>query len=224
MKENRTELHMSWRKVKGGLETKDGGRGVVQCPWWNRECTQLPHTHALSTDAGVSYTGHLQTPSDPTETTEREAKLIFADWFLFMCLCVWVPMETRRGHRIPWSWSYMWLWVATVRPGVCCMCDARAASMLNRNAHPTPLVLSLLIYLNWIRIPGVTPCKWWSSTFVKVVLVAVCNEEATCYVHMGSLAGWTPIFCLVCLDELYISTDCRLGEVTGFPCSLSFPR
>lgn len=34
------------------IETKAGGRGVVQCPWENGGGIPLPHTHVLSTDTG----------------------------------------------------------------------------------------------------------------------------------------------------------------------------
>lgn len=32
-----------------------------------------------------------------------------------MCMCVYVPKESRRGCQIPWSWIYRCLWAA----GVC---------------------------------------------------------------------------------------------------------
>lgn len=25
-------------------------------------------------------------------------------------LCVWKPIEIRRGHWIPWTWNYRWVW------------------------------------------------------------------------------------------------------------------
>lgn len=30
--------------------------------------------------------------------------------FVFEDMCVWVLLETRSEHWIPWSWSYRWLW------------------------------------------------------------------------------------------------------------------
>jgi hypothetical protein len=30
--------------------------------------------------------------------------------YIYLCMCVCLmPMETRRGHWIPWNWSYRWL-------------------------------------------------------------------------------------------------------------------
>ena len=37
----------------------------------------------------------------------------------FACLYIWAPLpclfstEARRGHRIPWTWNYRWLWTGS---------------------------------------------------------------------------------------------------------------
>lgn len=45
--------------------------------------------------------------------------MFFRELFIFLCVSIYackyvryMLAEARRGHWIPWSWSYKWLWVA----------------------------------------------------------------------------------------------------------------
>jgi hypothetical protein len=54
-------------------------------------------------------------------------------------LCAYLgPMEARRGHQMPWNWSYKWLWasmwVMQTKPGS----SPRVASELNWAISPAP--------------------------------------------------------------------------------------
>ena len=61
---------------------------------------------------------------------------------VFACVCICAPhrclVPTRRGHRIPWNWSYRQLWATTrvLGPGS----SVRAAGALTHRVLSVALI------------------------------------------------------------------------------------
>lgn len=59
----------------------------------------------------------------------------------WICL---VPVAARKGHPVPWSWRYRWLWVLGIKPGS----SGRAVCVLKPlTSPPAPKNLPPIIYL-----------------------------------------------------------------------------
>ena len=114
-------LAVGWRCRMQGVRTSSHSL------WWfcSRNFLSFPAQSYLSL-----YLNHLQ-------------KKLFYACLCMLCACL-VPTEARRGHRLPWNWSYRWLWatvwVLRIEP-----ISGRVASVLNCWAiSPVPYPQTLL--------------------------------------------------------------------------------
>ena len=47
-----------------------------------------------------------------------------------------VPMKDRRGHCIPWNWSYRWLWATVWELGIKCSILCKSSQCSEPSLQP----------------------------------------------------------------------------------------
>lgn len=107
-------------------------------------------------------------------------------------LCVWDPLETRRGHQIFWNWSYryLWatLWVLGVEPG---SLEERPVLLITK--------LSFLYSLNTF---------WWAHSLLRWYHLSKDSFLRNLFVYEEQNALWIDSACLLLFFQ-------KLGEYTG---------